>query len=50
MLILNIVRFALDIDLDAPKVRVPLRSITSGGNESQFLIDFGHFTLQTEVC
>ncbi|XP_051130647.1 uncharacterized protein LOC127251100 isoform X2 [Andrographis paniculata] len=41
-------RFALDIDLDAPKVRVPLRSSTSSENESHLLLDFGHFTLQTK--
>ncbi|KAK6160946.1 hypothetical protein DH2020_004327 [Rehmannia glutinosa] len=40
--------FALDIDLDAPKVRVPLRSCTSTENDSHLLLDFGHFTLQTK--
>ena len=42
-------RFALDVDFDAPKVRVPL---TTGGStkcDSQFLLDFGHFTLRTKV-
>ncbi|KAL0457540.1 UNVERIFIED_CONTAM: Vacuolar protein sorting-associated protein 13 [Sesamum latifolium] len=41
-------RFALDIDLDAPKVRVPIRSSTSTGNDSLLLLDFGHFTLKTK--
>ncbi|KAK7363427.1 hypothetical protein VNO77_05570 [Canavalia gladiata] len=40
-------RFAFDIDLDAPKVRVPLRSIGSDKCDSHFLLDFGHFTLHT---
>lgn len=43
------VRFALDIDLDAPKVRVPLQSFTANGNESNLVLDLGHFTLKTEV-
>uniref|UniRef100_A0ACD5YZI2 Uncharacterized protein n=1 Tax=Avena sativa TaxID=4498 RepID=A0ACD5YZI2_AVESA len=34
-------RFGLDIDLDAPKVRIPLT-----GNE-HFVLDLGHFTLHT---
>ncbi|KAL6576075.1 hypothetical protein OROHE_000546 [Orobanche hederae] len=42
------VRFALDIDLDAPKVRVPIRSCTSTEGDSHLLLDFGHFTLQTK--
>lgn len=42
-------RFALDIDLDAPKVRVPVRGV-SAKCESHFLLDFGHFTLRTKVC
>ncbi|XP_019431159.1 PREDICTED: uncharacterized protein LOC109338390 isoform X1 [Lupinus angustifolius] len=40
-------RFAFDIDLDAPKVRVPLRTSSSGRCDSHFLLDFGHFTLHT---
>jgi hypothetical protein len=36
-------RFGLDIDLDAPKVRIPLTS-----NE-HFVLDLGHFTLHTRV-
>ncbi|XP_047337153.1 uncharacterized protein LOC124940662 [Impatiens glandulifera] len=41
-------RFALDIDLDAPKVRVPIRSVGSSKCASHFLLDFGHFTLHTK--
>ncbi|KAK8661863.1 hypothetical protein V6N13_091452 [Hibiscus sabdariffa] len=40
-------RFALDIDLDAPKVRIPLRTHGSSKCQSYFLLDFGHFTLHT---
>ncbi|KAE8735933.1 Calcium-dependent lipid-binding family protein isoform 3 [Hibiscus syriacus] len=40
-------RFALDIDLDAPKVRIPLRARESSKCDSHFLLDFGHFTLHT---
>ncbi|XWS14258.1 hypothetical protein CRYUN_Cryun36dG0107400 [Craigia yunnanensis] len=40
-------RFALDIDLDAPKVRIPLRTRGSSKCDSHFLLDFGHFTLHT---
>lgn len=42
-------RFALDIDIDAPKVRVPLKPSESIVNGSIFLLDFGHFTLHTKV-
>ncbi|RXH80093.1 hypothetical protein DVH24_041240 [Malus domestica] len=41
-------RFALDIDLDAPKVRVPIRTCGSSKCDSHFLLDFGHFTLHTK--
>ncbi|KAL4337480.1 hypothetical protein AHAS_Ahas12G0114400 [Arachis hypogaea] len=40
-------RFAFDVDLDAPKVRIPLRSRGSARCDSYFLLDFGHFTLHT---
>lgn len=43
-------RFTLDIDLDAPKVRIPIRTSDSSTYDSQFLLDFGHFTLHTKVC
>lgn len=41
-------RFALDIDLDAPKIRVPIRTCGSSRCDSHFLLDFGHFTLHTK--
>ncbi|KAI4370200.1 hypothetical protein MLD38_018571 [Melastoma candidum] len=41
-------RFALDIDLDAPKVRVPIRRYDSSIPDGYFILDFGHFTLQTQ--
>ncbi|CAN1281796.1 Intermembrane lipid transfer protein vps13A [Linum perenne] len=41
-------RFAFDIDLDAPKVRVPIKPIGSSKCDTYFLLDFGHFTLQTK--
>ncbi|XP_050216889.1 uncharacterized protein LOC126667840 isoform X2 [Mercurialis annua] len=40
-------RFALDIDLDAPKLRVPIRTTGSPKCDVHFLLDFGHFTLHT---
>ncbi|XP_024982723.1 uncharacterized protein LOC112519038 isoform X5 [Cynara cardunculus var. scolymus] len=41
-------RFALDIDLDAPKIRVPIGAHASSKYDSHFLLDFGNFTLRTE--
>ncbi|KAL2906378.1 putative vacuolar protein sorting-associated protein 13A [Bienertia sinuspersici] len=41
-------RFALDVDFDAPKVRVPVRKQGSSIIDSHFLLDFGHFTLRTK--
>ncbi|KAM2018735.1 hypothetical protein ACFX1T_021631 [Malus domestica] len=41
-------RFALDIDLDAPKVRVPIKTCGFSKCDSHFLLDFGHFTLHTK--
>ncbi|KAL8484750.1 hypothetical protein ACS0TY_027161 [Phlomoides rotata] len=41
-------RFALDIDLDAPKVSVPMKSCNSDKMDSYLLLDFGHFTLHTK--
>ncbi|XP_078433928.1 calcium-dependent lipid-binding family protein isoform X2 [Wolffia australiana] len=38
-------RFALDIDFDAPKVRIPLKEAGFTNNED-FFLDFGHFTLR----
>ncbi|XP_062178337.1 uncharacterized protein LOC133883124 isoform X2 [Alnus glutinosa] len=43
-------RFALDIDFDAPKVRIPIRTFSSAKCDSHFLLDFGHFTLHTTEC
>ncbi|KAL9249938.1 Intermembrane lipid transfer protein VPS13-like protein [Drosera capensis] len=43
-------RFALHIDFDAPKVRVPIRKSSSSICDGHFLIDFGHFTLRTKDC
>uniref|UniRef100_A0A7N0UXF0 PH domain-containing protein n=1 Tax=Kalanchoe fedtschenkoi TaxID=63787 RepID=A0A7N0UXF0_KALFE len=43
-------RFALDIDFDAPKVRIPIRTGASSQCDSYFLLDFGHFTLVTKEC
>lgn len=40
-------RFALDIDFDAPKVRIPIGACISSKCDSHFLLDFGHFTLHT---
>ncbi|CAH1434087.1 unnamed protein product [Lactuca virosa] len=42
-------RFALDIDLDAPKIRIPIRLNASSKYNSHFRLDFGHFTLRKEV-
>ncbi|XP_071939359.1 uncharacterized protein [Coffea arabica] len=41
-------RFALDIDLDAPKVRIPIRTAASSQCDCHLLFDFGHFTLRTK--
>nr|DAD29104.1 TPA_asm: hypothetical protein HUJ06_030572 [Nelumbo nucifera] len=38
-------RFTLDIDIDAPKVRIPIQTCESSKCNGQFLLDFGHFTL-----
>lgn len=40
-------RFSLDIDLDAPKLRVPFQRAECFGCCSQLLVDFGRFTLRT---
>ncbi|XP_047948182.1 uncharacterized protein LOC125194160 isoform X1 [Salvia hispanica] len=41
-------RFALDIDLDAPKVIVPINSRGSNAIDTHLLLDLGHFTLKTK--
>jgi len=40
-------RFGLDIDLDAPKVRIPLTANQPLLGNEYFVLDFGHFTLHT---
>ncbi|KAL6841988.1 hypothetical protein ACP4OV_028188 [Aristida adscensionis] len=40
-------RFGLDIDLDAPKVRIPLTTGQPSLDNEYFVLDLGHFTLQT---
>lgn len=50
VLVTLFLRFALDIDLDAPKVRVPIRPHGSFQCDSHLLLDLGHFTLNTKVC
>lgn len=42
-------RFGLDIDLDAPKVRIPLNANQPLLGNEYFVLDFGHFTLHTRV-
>jgi len=42
-------RFGLDIDLDAPKVRIPLTANQPSLGNEYFVLDFGHFTLHTRV-
>ncbi|KAJ8645273.1 hypothetical protein MRB53_007021 [Persea americana] len=41
-------RFMLDIDFDAPKMRIPMKTIGSSICHDNFLLDFGHFTLHTK--
>lgn len=40
-------RFSVDLDLDAPKVRLPAVKLTNEGLDTQLLLDLGHFTLHT---
>ncbi|XP_062223332.1 uncharacterized protein LOC133922148 [Phragmites australis] len=40
-------RFGLNIDLDAPKVRIPLTVNQPALGNEYFVLDFGHFTLHT---
>ncbi|CAM9004161.1 unnamed protein product [Rhodiola kirilowii] len=42
--------FALDIDFDGPKVRIPIQTSASTHCGSHFLLDFGHFKLITKEC
>jgi hypothetical protein len=41
------VRFSVDLDLDAPKIMIPARIARTGGDDTQLLLDLGHFTLHT---
>ncbi len=41
--------FGLDIDLDAPKVRIPLITCQPLLGNEHFVLDLGHFTLHTRV-
>lgn len=51
-------RFSIDLDLDAPKIAIPAKSSKSEEDDTQLLLDLGHFTLHTatvslfssEVC
>ena len=40
-------RFSIDLDIDAPKVAIPATD-THGAVVTQLLLDFGHFTLNTD--
>ncbi|XP_058093613.1 uncharacterized protein LOC131239768 [Magnolia sinica] len=40
--------FSLDIDFDAPKLMVPMKTSASTTCHGYFLLDFGHFTLRTK--
>jgi hypothetical protein len=41
------VRFSVDLDLDAPKIMIPAKIARTGGDDTQLLLDLGHFTLHT---
>ena len=40
-------RFSIDLDIDAPKVAIPATD-SQGAVVTQLLLDFGHFTLNTD--
>jgi hypothetical protein len=40
-------RFSIDLDLDAPKITIPAKSKKSDQDDTQLLLDLGHFTLYT---
>jgi vacuolar protein sorting-associated protein 13A/C len=40
-------RFSVDLDLDAPKIMIPAKIARTGGDDTQLLLDLGHFTLHT---
>lgn len=41
-------RFFIDLDLDAPKVAIPVGVNAEGERDTQLLLDLGHFTLKTD--
>ena len=40
-------RFSIDLDLDAPKITIPAKAKKSDQDDTQLLLDLGHFTLYT---
>ncbi|XP_024384462.1 uncharacterized protein [Physcomitrium patens] len=40
-------RFSIDLDLDAPKISIPAKISKNDDDETQLLLDLGHFTLHT---
>lgn len=40
-------RFSIDLDLDAPKISIPAKVNKSDEDDTQLLLDLGHFTLHT---
>ncbi|KAG0568137.1 hypothetical protein KC19_7G189300 [Ceratodon purpureus] len=40
-------RFSIDLDLDAPKISIPAKVYKSDEDDTQLLLDLGHFTLHT---
>ncbi|KAJ7520814.1 hypothetical protein O6H91_19G024000 [Diphasiastrum complanatum] len=40
-------RFSVDLDVDAPKLRIPTFTSNEGGQEMQLVLDLGHFKLHT---
>jgi arginase family enzyme len=44
-------RFSIDLDLDAPKVRLLADTRLTNGLNTELILDLGHFTLHTgNVC
>lgn len=40
-------RFSIDLDLDAPKITIPAKAKKSDEDDTQLLLDLGHFKLET---
>jgi hypothetical protein len=40
-------RFSMDLDLDAQKISIPAKVNKSDEDDTQLLLDLGHFTLHT---